>query len=123
MTDDKDQQPDPEFESRLRDALASDARDIAPEIAERLAVMRTSAVAQFERTPRRFQFSWVAASGVAAALATVTLAAGLFLFSRAELVPEMPAAVEPEFAAAQDLELLTELEFLAWLEEEASNAG
>ena len=125
MTDGKDKHPESEFESRVQQALESGAGDVAPEVAERLAAMRGSAVAELdERAARRRGFAWGPASAFSAALATVALATGLFLFSGNGSDAVMPEiSDEPEFAAVRDLELLTELEFLAWLEEEESDAG
>ena len=125
MSNHTDQAPDPDFESRVKRVLAEQGDDVPMEVAERLTAMRRAAVAELdERTQRRFRFGWAPAGALAAALATVVLAAGLFLFAGNASVPAMPALTdEPEFAAAQDLELLDELEFLAWLEEESSDAG
>lgn len=125
MTDRKDKLPESEFESRVQQALESAADDIAPEVAERLAAMRRSAVAELdEHSGRRFGFGWRPAGAFAAAAAAVALAVGLFVFSGTGPVAVMPeVSDEPEFAALQDLDVLTELEFLAWLEEEERDAG
>jgi hypothetical protein len=119
MTDDKDKQPDSDFESRLQRALAPKAGGVTPDVAERLAAMRRNAVAQLDH---RTGFGWGRAAFVTA-FATVVLAAGVFLMFDDASVPAMPAADEPEFAAAQEMDVLVELEFLAWLEEEATDAG
>lgn len=118
-----------EFESRVKQKLSAEEGDVSPEVAERLAAMRRAAVAEAgDDTRARFNFGWAPAGALAAAVATVALVAGLFFFagpfSGKGAVPVMPgSADEPEFAAAQDVELLTDLEFLAWLEEASSDAG
>jgi len=125
MTKDSDQQPDTELELRMQRAIRSAQNEIAPEVAERLATMRRSAVAEFEaRGRRRIQRSWIPLSAAAAAVASTALVAGMFLFRGNGPVPAMPAEPDaPEFSAAQELDVLADLEFLAWLEEEASDAG
>jgi hypothetical protein len=119
MTDDKDKQPDSEFETRVQRALEPKTRGVSPDVAERLAAMRRTAVAQLDH---RTGFRWGGAA-FATAFATVVLAAGVFLMFDGASVPVMPAADEPEFAAAQEMDVLVELEFLAWLEEEVTDAG
>jgi len=120
-----DQQPDPELELRMQRAIRSAQDEIAPEVAERLAAMRRNAVAEFEtRGRRRLQRIWIPLSAAAAAAASIAIVAGLLLFRSNGAVPAMPAEPDaPEFTAAQELEVLADLEFLAWLDEEASDAG
>ncbi|MCZ6711923.1 MAG: DUF3619 family protein [Gammaproteobacteria bacterium] len=121
MTNNDDKRSESDFEARLQHALESSTNDIDPEIVERLASMRRSAVAQIDQRQTSRLRGWVPV--YAAAFATVVVAFGVFLFRGDGLVEMMPAADEPEIAAAQNVELLTELEFLAWLEETATDAG
>jgi hypothetical protein len=61
-------------------------------------------------------------AALAGAALLVVIGVGVLLNGSSELL-EMPMVSEPEVAIVQDLELLEELEFLAWLEEEAPGAG
>ena len=89
---------------------------------ERLVAMRRSAVQEMDtRATSQLQTPWFWASA-GATLVTV-FALGLFLYSGNVPAPMFDDVSEAQLAATQDMELLEELEFLAWLEEEAVNAG
>lgn len=113
------------------EALAQDLRarnNRAPEdVANRLRAMRQDAVATVDR-PRRTSHLWVPAGlATSAAAVLVTIA----------LLPEPnPGAngiddIQPlpinlavdELAVINEMDVLEDLEFLAWMEEEASSAA
>ena len=112
------------FEEKARDALRDQAERVPPEVATRLAAARRAAMDQY-RQPRA---GWGFGMGLSAAgaAAAVALAVGLLLVGEEEipaLPPGLVMADEAEISAAQEAELLSELEFLAWLEANDVDAG
>lgn len=110
---------DASFERRVHAALAASEETLPPGIASRLAAARAEALAQ-RSTPR----GWMPVGYGALAAAAVLL---LAVFLDAEEAPDVPAPVlthaaevlppDPtELDLAMDLELVEDLEFLAWLE-------
>ena len=124
MSNDKPRQ-DPAnetFEKRAREVLLAIVDDVPPEVAERLVAMRRAAVQELEeRSSSQWRTPWFWAPAGAAAIVVLTL--GLFLYTGNTPVPMFDDLDDAQLAAAQDMDLLEELEFLAWLEEEARNAG
>ena len=125
MSEDKTQQhpgANEAFEKRAREVLRAAELELPLEVNERLVAMRRAAVQELEtRSGRQLQAPWYWAS--AGATSAFVLALGLFLYSGNTPIPMLDDFNEGQLAAAQDMELLEELEFLAWLEEEAVNAG
>ncbi len=128
MSEDKTQQhlgdqgANAAFEKRAREVLRAAELDLGPEVNERLVAMRRAAVQEFEtRSGGQLQAPWF--WGSAAATLVTVLALGLFLYPGNSEVWMFDDFNEAQLAAAQDMELLEELEFLAWMEEEAVNAG
>lgn len=125
-TDHDDSRPE-----RLQEALGSRVRSefeqVAPEAAERLRVMRRVAVNQLERQqPSRREIGWLA-GGLAGSAASVALVVALVLPGQRPPGPAVPEQPFPELsgdelAVVQSMEVLEELEFLAWMEEEANRA-
>ena len=122
-----------ELEARARRLLREHADALPEDIAARLAAARRTAVAEFAATgPSRweafYRFWFGSGLGLSAlgATAMVAAAVGLFLL-RQEQVPALPPGLvmadEAEITAAQEAELLSELEFLAWLEASDVDAG
>ncbi len=110
------------FEKRAREVLRASVDDVLPEVAERLVAMRRAAVQELEeRSSSQWQTPWFWAPAGATAIVVLTL--GLFLYTGNTPVPMFDDLDEAQLAAAQDMELLEELEFLAWMEEEVRNAG
>ena len=110
------------FEKRAREVLRASVDDVLPEVAERLVAMRRAAVQELEeRSSSQWQTPWFWAPAGATAMVVLTL--GLFLYTGNTPVPMFDDLDEAQLAAAQDIELLEELEFLAWMEEEVRNAG
>ncbi|MCB1685489.1 MAG: hypothetical protein R3E82_16015 [Pseudomonadales bacterium] len=117
----------PEDDALLR-AARERAETVEPGVAERLGQMRRAAVAELDaRGARRAGWPRTAvfwSGGVAATVAAVALTFALLLPGATE--PEASllfVADADEFEAIADLEVLEELEFLAWLELEQLDAG
>ncbi len=117
-------------EARLAEALTAERDAIAPDVRERLGAMRREAVRLAEESADTPAFSlrgWLGAlpmTATAAAGLAFALAVGVWLAAAPDAGLEpLPAISEAEAAVMQDLELLEELEFLAWLEEESAGAG
>lgn len=94
------------FEERVRVAMREAEENVSPDVSHRLAAARRSAVAQADA-----QKPWMWA-GVGGAL-TAGLLVALLVAPQAD--ESLPLFAESEMAAAQDVELLEELEFVAWL--------
>ncbi len=108
MTDEK---PDnEEWAARLGEQLRRQEADLPPHVTQQLAQHRRAAVAAADtggRTPG--VWSWWAGAGAAAA---TVLAVGILLQSP---VQQLPVADDLDLVVAQDVELLEELEFVAWM--------
>ncbi|MEM1439498.1 MAG: hypothetical protein AAF545_04885 [Pseudomonadota bacterium] len=91
--------------------------DVDPDVAARLRAARQEAVYLVDSAHRK-RAPWLAPAGglVAASVVAVVLL-------RDPGMQPMPALDETEMAAAAELELLEELEMLAWLDEEMLDAG
>ena len=113
------------------DSLGDLARDLrarnsqVPDgVAERLRVMRQDAVAVVDK-PRRTAGFWIPA-GLATSAAAVLVTIALVPEPGPEIEGIEPLPVHlaaDELAAINDLDVLEDLEFLAWMEEEASSAA
>lgn len=116
------QENDRQDDKALAAALRQHAEQVPPEVADRLRAMRRAAVAELDVRSTRAGSGWLLPAGVAAAGLALTLA----LLTGD---PESPApgavllADTDELAAVAELEVLEELEFLAWLEEETPVDG
>ena len=119
------------LEARLRERMRQEADSVPDDVAIRLAAARRRAVAEFEELPPaarwlRFWFASGRGLGALGATAAVALAVGLLLRGD-DQVGTLPSGLvladEAEIAAAQEVELLSELEFLAWLEADDVDAG
>lgn len=127
---DKNGPEESSFEQRARERLRRHAERVPEDVAARLAAARHRAVATLAEGDRagwlERWFSPAFGLGAAGAAAVVVLAAVLLFFDDAG-VPAVPpgfiAADETELTAAQEAELLEELEFLAWLEVADVDAG
>ncbi|HET6471519.1 MAG TPA: hypothetical protein VFG38_06730 [Pseudomonadales bacterium] len=104
------------------DAFVAQVRDVldrvAPpdEVRTRLAAARRRAVASLDRVVPRAPARWVPVG----ALATTMLA--VFL-SVAVQRPAPPAIDVQQLAAVEDMDLLMDLEFVAWLDADNVDAG
>ena len=105
-------------EARLARAVTERLHeDVDPDVATRLRAARQEAVYIADRKTRQ-SVPWLApAGGVVAAAVVATV-----MLREPELAP-MPALDEAEMAAAAEIELLEELEMLAWLDEDMLDAG
>jgi hypothetical protein len=100
------------------DQLQADLRrrenELAPEVAERLLAARREAVRVADSNDARPWVNWL---GWQAWAATGALASGVLVVAIMLQTPSLalPAGDEVELAAAQEIELLEELEFVAWM--------
>lgn len=124
MTTDKQDSEDRELEDARLEALARQALGEVPgEVGERLAAMRREAVQILENERSN---SWIrqwlplTASMAGAAFAVVV---GVWLVMQPDEDLALPLVSDPEAAIVEDMDLLEELEFIAWLEEESQGAG
>ena len=118
--------PDDEFEARLERTLHDRGQQVPQDVAERLALMRREALLEI---PEKTNFlgwlsNWqlVLPVGAAGAALIVVLFVG-GLFSGEEEILQIPLTLGNETVVFQEIEILQELEFLAWLEEEDEGAG
>ena len=115
-----DRKSETQFVEELTEQLNAEVEELPQTTRLRLQAMRTQAVAGI---PLRqwWQLS-LPTTGLIASAAVLALA--VFLnFSTTDAVPMLPVVDEVELAVVQDLELLEQLEFLAWLEEGEPHAG
>lgn len=117
----KDGKTDKAVETRLLTLAGESLTDMDPSVTTRLAAMRREAVRIAEAAEP--DATWLdrllgpAGLVTAAAALSVVVAAWVALRPTGDALA-FPLLSEPEIAVVQDLELLEELEFLAWLEEE-----
>lgn len=118
-------EPDALVPPGVEDSLRTEASSVPPEVGERLAAMRRQAVATVDgraakaRLPGFFRRRELVAALCGAAVVVVAV----LLVTSGGSLRELPLVTEPEVAVVQDMELLEDLEFLAWLEEESQGAG
>jgi hypothetical protein len=97
------------------DKLQADFRrtenELGPEVVERLRAARREAVAAADESPATRGMGWQPWAAIGA-MASVAFAAAVLLQSPPST---LPMADETELAAAQEMELLEELEFVAWM--------
>ena len=112
------------FADKLGAALREAELDVDPHTLESLAAARRQAVKAAESRKPLWSapISWALTGTVAAAVLTIAV----FLSSGEGR--DFPPLGQPEFAAAQDAELLEELEFVAWMlamedSDESSTSG
>ena len=106
---------------RLAGMLRDGERDLPPEVVQRLAAARRTAVAAADRPSMGVWPRYVGAG----ALASVGLVVALML--QPDVTP-LPPLDDAELAVAQDAELMEDLEFAAWMmameeTDESSNSG
>jgi hypothetical protein len=104
-----------EFVGQVRDAL--DAHALAPELADRLAAARRRAVAMADVPILRAPSSWVPVGALATTLLTVALGVAI----DNNVAP--PLDDEQQIATVEDMDLLLDLEFVAWLDTDNVDAG
>ena len=105
---------------RLAEAVAGRLDDtLEPDVAARLRAARQEAVYIAERQSRstRWLRPLLPIGGVAAA------GLAIVLLVNEPALQSMPALDDAEMAAAAEMEFLDELEMLAWLDDEALDAG
>lgn len=113
-------------EEQLLEAARSAFAAVDPDVSQRLARMRREAVRMAEDTAspwdRIARFLGGHSLTAFATAAGLVFAVWLGLRTVGQ-PPALPMLDEPEVAVVQELELLEDLEFLAWLEEESVGAG
>ena len=111
---------DPDLPPELAQALKSEAQQVAQPVAGRLRDARVEAVRQIDQ-PAPISINWLRGGLVATAAMMILV---VMVTTRSpEPIPRLPLVGEQEAALVTDMELLEQLEFLAWLEEESPNAG
>ncbi len=118
---------DGHLEEAVQAALRAEREQLPADVRSRLAASRRDAVAILEDSETGTQ-GWslaalLAPRGLAVAAAASVAAIALWVGLSTPEDPALPLISAPEVAVVQDLELLEELEFLAWLEEESQGAG
>jgi len=111
-----------ELEVRIGMHLRAQVDELPDEVGRRLLLARRSAVCEMpeERFRQGFPDSlsgWPVVAPIAVSAAVVALFVNAVFVGR-ESIPEFPALDVSEVSAAQEVELLQDLEFLAWLENE-----
>lgn len=112
MSDDKDMNNQQEkFAQRVAAHLRAREDELSGETRARLSAARAQALAQLDRPRRVVGYQWAGAG----AFAVLALAVGLVL--NTQQLEQMPDLETGDFLAAQELELLEDLEFAAWVAE------
>jgi len=106
---------DEDFVAQVRDVL--NEQSLAPEIGGRLAAARHRAVASVDVPILRAPSSWIPVG----ALATTLLTVGLSVAIDNNVAP--PLDDERQLATVEDMDLLMDLEFVAWLDTDNVDAG
>ena len=115
MIDDRHPNDD-DFVGQVREAL--DRRGLAPEIAQRLATARHRAIAAMDVTIPQVPERWLPTSALAMTLLVVGL---LSVAIDRGIAP--PLEDLPQLTAVEDMDLLMNLEFVAWLDSDNVDAG
>lgn len=110
-----DRRSDDEFVGQVRTAL--NAQALAPDLTERLATARRRAVASVDSPIPRAPAAWVPVG----ALATTLLAVGLVVAIDSNTAPSLED--DTQIATIEDMDLLMDLEFVAWLDTDNVDAG
>ena len=118
----------PPVQPALGARLRNDLEQLPPATVARLRQLRQAAVAELDtpagRQPTSPRTPLFIAGGLAASAASVALVVTLLLpGSGGSPVPGLPDLDAEEMALVQSLDVLEELEFLAWMEEEANRAA
>ena len=119
---------DADQEKQLLAGLRAERERLPEAVQERLAASRREAVAMLAESEAESR-GWslgalFAPRGLAVTAAVSAAAIAVWVsFSVSDAPEPLPLLSAPEVALVQDLELLEELEFLAWLEEESQGAG
>lgn len=111
-----------ELSDELRDALREGADTVPAEVAHRLARMRRAAVQELD-TRHSVRRGWTIVGAFAGSAAALVLAVVLMFQLDREPVNGSLLADPDEMATVDNLEILEDLEFLAWLESEALDAS
>jgi len=102
------------FVAQVRDVL--DRSGVSDDVRSRLATARRRAVASFDTPVVRAPARWVPVGALATTLLTVFL-------SVAVQRPLPPLVDAQQLATVEDMDLLMDLEFVAWLDTDNVDAG
>ena len=122
MNEPDDLKGDPSVQPALGARVRAELDDVTPATAERLRVLRQTAVQELDRGRRPSRTSWWVAGGLTASAASIVLVTLLMLPGAPGNELVLPDLNAEELAVLQSMEVLEELEFLAWMEEEANRA-
>ena len=106
---------DDEFLAQVRGVL--NEQTLAPELARRLAAARQRAVASIDLPIPRAPSRWIPVG----ALATTLLTVGIGFALNSNVAP--PLDDEQQLATVEEMDLLMDLEFVAWLDTDGVDAG
>ena len=106
---------DDEFLAQVRGVL--NEQTLAPDLAGRLAAARRRAVASVDSPIPRAPSQWIPVG----ALATTLLTVGIGFALNNNIAP--PLDDEQQLATVEDIDLLMDLEFVAWLDADGVDAG
>ncbi len=101
---------DQQWADHAAERLRQHEHDVPNDVNQRLQAARRAAVAAADEKPGVTDW-WPRAAGAGTA-AVALMVAALVLYSPVDTLPRIDAA---ELAAAQEAELLEELEFVAWM--------
>ncbi len=101
---------DDRFVEQSRQALRRSENELDADVQSRLRLARRQAIASIEERRPKFMRPWVFAP--IGSMAAVALAVGIYLSQGGD---ELSFPGNEEFTVAQDMELLEELEFVAWM--------
>jgi hypothetical protein len=110
-----DRRGDDEFVGQVRAVL--DAQPLALELTDRLTAARRRAVASVDLPIGRVPAAWIPVG----ALATTLLTVGLTVAIDNRAIP--PLDDDVQIATVEDMDLLMDLEFVAWLDTDNLDAG
>ena len=109
------QRNEDEFLAQVRGVL--NEQTLAPELAGRLAAARRRAVAAVDSAIPLAPSQWIPVG----ALATTLLTVGIGFALNNNVAP--PLEDEQQLATVEDMDLLMDLEFVAWLDTDGVDAG
>lgn len=121
----KDEHPqDPASIDAIESNLRRQEEALPPEVSARLAAARRAAVARMAEQDEPRRVPWLGMPGLlpAGGLLAAGVAAAI-LWPVAQSPLQLPALDDNEMAAATEMEMLDEIELIAWLLEQDADVG